>query len=136
MNASLAIWGALLDFAASVIVWTRPHSTIPAATVGGTIFIDPQLTASETKCALMHELIHLELGHGGCQPASVEREVQLMAARRLVTFEDLQRVAGWSRNPSEMAEELGVTEQVVMDRIATLDGDQIQALWPPSDHIA
>ena len=136
MNASLAVWSALRDFAASVIVWTRPHSAIPAATVDGTIYIDPKLTAAETRCALMHELIHLELGHCGCQPSLVEREVQLMAARRLVSFEDLQRVAGWSRNPSEMADELGVTEQVVVDRMATLDGDQVQALWPPSDHIA
>ncbi|WP_413456027.1 ImmA/IrrE family metallo-endopeptidase [Glutamicibacter sp. FR1] len=136
MIHSLAAWGALRDFAASVIVWTRPHSAIPAGTVDNTIFIDPELSEAETKCVLMHEIIHLELGHVGCQPTSVEREVQLMVARRLVQFDDLRRVAGWSNCPREMADELGVTEQVVLDRMATLDGDEIQTLWPPSDHIA
>lgn len=135
MIHSLSTWGALVDFTASIIVWSRPHSAAPAATIDNTIFIDPELTEAETKCVLAHELIHLELGHIGCQPASVEREVQLRVALRLVRFEDLRQVAGWSRCTTEMAEELGVTEQVILDRLATLDGDQVQALWPPSEHI-
>ncbi|WP_434089216.1 hypothetical protein [Glutamicibacter protophormiae] len=57
-------------------------------------------------------------------------------ARFLVSFEDLRRVAGWSRSPWVMAEELGVTEQVVIDRLQTLDGDQVKQLWPASEHIA
>ncbi len=66
----------------------------------------------------------------------MERQVCLETARFLVSFEDLQRVAGWSRSPWVMAEELGVTEQVVIDRLQTLNGDQIQQLWSVSEHIA
>ncbi|NAZ14816.1 hypothetical protein GT020_01860 [Glutamicibacter soli] len=57
-------------------------------------------------------------------------------AQFLVSFEDLRGVAGWCRNPWDMAEELGVTEQVIIDRLQTLDGDQIQQLWPASEHTA
>ncbi|GAB3621217.1 hypothetical protein GCM10027417_24780 [Glutamicibacter endophyticus] len=67
--------------------------------------------------------MHYQRSHKGCQPAGVERDVCLEAARILVTFEDLKRVAGWATCPAEMAEELGVTEQVILDRLVTLDGD-------------
>lgn len=35
-----------------------------------------------------------------------------------------------------MAEELGLTKEVVIDRLQTLDGDHGQQLWPVSEHIA
>lgn len=90
----------------------------------------------ETICSLTHEAVHLERKHVGCQPPHIERDVQLEVARRLITFEDLQRVAGWTKSPAEMADELGVTEEVVLLRVQTLDGDQVQQLWPPEEHIA
>jgi len=130
------VWGHLRDLAQAAIIWTRPHPNLPAATDGRHIWVDPKLTDRELRCVLAHEVIHIRHGHTRCQPPSIERQVCLEAAQILITFEDLQRVAGWSRNPQVMAEELDVTEKVVMDRLATLDGDQIQALWPPSDHIA
>lgn len=98
--------------------------------------MDPGLFQDEALCALTHEAIHLERNHSGCQPPVVEREVQLEVARRLVSFEGLKRVAGWAKSPAEMADELGVTEEVVLLRLQSLDGDQVQELWPPSEYIA
>lgn len=130
------VWGRLRGLAQAVIIWTRPHSEIPAATDGRRIWIDPKLTSNETRCVLAHEAIHVQHGHTSCQPRAIERQVRLEVARFLITFEDLQNIVGWSSCPSVMAEELGVTEQVLIDRLATLDGDQLQVLWPPGEHIA
>jgi len=130
------VWGMLRSLAHIVVIWNRPYPDIVAATDGRSIWIDPALTFVERMCYLAHEAIHIKHGHSGCQGSAVERQVCLEVAQFLVPFESLQRVASWSRNPSEMAEELGVTEEVLLDRLATLDGDQIQTLWPPSDHIA
>lgn len=130
------VWGMLRSLAHVMIIWHRPYPDIVAATDGRRIWIDPKLTSVERKCFLAHEAIHIQQGHNGCQPPGIERQVCLEVARFLVSFESLQSVAGWSRCPVEMAEELGVTEQVLLDRLATLDGDQIQALWPPGEHIA
>lgn len=131
-----SLWGRLRGLAHAVVIWTRPHSQIPAATDGRHIWVDPKLTNAEMRCVLAHEAIHIQHGHSKCQPPAAERQVCLEAAQFLVSFEDLRRVAGWSRCPAEMAEELDVTEQVLLDRLATLDGKQIQALWPPGEHIA
>ncbi|MGP9489643.1 ImmA/IrrE family metallo-endopeptidase [Glutamicibacter sp. AOP33-2CA-4] len=126
----------LRSLAHVMIIWHRPHPEVVAATDGRRIWIDPALTTSEQRCFLAHEAIHIKHGHTECQPPAVERQVCLEVARFLITFEDLQRVAGWSTCPAEIAEELGVIEQVVLDRLATLDGDQVQQLWAPAEHIA
>lgn len=130
------VWGMLRTLAQVVIIWNRPHPDLVAATDGRRIWVDPALTTAERRCFLTHEAFHIKHGHSGCQSPSVERQICLETARFLVTFEDLQRVADWSRSPWVMAEELGVTEQVVINRLQTLDGDQIQQLWPASEHIA
>lgn len=130
------VWGLLRDLAHAVVVWSRPHTALVAATDGRRIWIDPTLTAAETRCVLAHEAIHIKHGHTGCQTPAVERQVRLEVAQFMISFEDLQRVAGWSKNLTIMAEELDVLEQVLIDRLQTLDGDQMQQLWPPNEHIA
>ncbi|MFC0422291.1 ImmA/IrrE family metallo-endopeptidase [Glutamicibacter ardleyensis] len=126
----------LRSLAHVIIIWNRPHPEVVAATDGRRIWIDPSLTAVEQHCFLAHEAIHIQHGHTSCQTPAVERQVRLEVARFLISFEDLQTVAGWSRCPTIMAEELNVTEQVLLDRLVTLDGQQIQTLWPPGEHIA
>lgn len=130
------VWGMLRSLAHVVIIWTRPHPDLVAATDGRRIWIDPALTTAERRCFLAHEAMHIKHGHSECQPPAVERQICLETARFLVSFDDLRRVAGWARCPAELADELGVTEQVILDRLATLDGDQIQVLWPASEHTA
>lgn len=130
------VWGLLREIAQSVVVWSRPHSALVAATDGRKIWIDPKLTAAETRCVLAHEAMHIKHGHNGCQPPAVERQIRYEVARFMISFEDLQRVAGWSKNLTVMAEELDVLEHVLVDRLQTLDGDQMQQLWPANEHIA
>lgn len=130
-------WGRLRQLAHIAIIWTRPHSHASAATDGASrIWLDPELTQDEHRCALTHELIHIHYGHRGCQPPAIERRVCLEAARLLVTFEQLAEQAPWARTMAELAEELSVTEAVLIDRLQTLDGDQLQQLWPNENHIA
>ena len=66
----------------------------------------------------------------------VEREVCFETARLLISFDHLERHAGWARSLGELAEELSVTEEVLIDRLMTLDGDQLQCLWPADLHTA
>ncbi|UUX60131.1 ImmA/IrrE family metallo-endopeptidase [Glutamicibacter halophytocola] len=129
------IFNLLRTISHVAVIWNRPYPDIVAATNGRSIWIDPALTSVERVCYLTHEAIHIKHGHTGCQGRAIERQVCLEVAQFLVPFESLQGVASWSRHPAEMADELGVTEEVLLDRLATLDGDQIQALWPPSEHI-
>ncbi|KLI90645.1 hypothetical protein AA310_00600 [Arthrobacter sp. YC-RL1] len=130
------VWNMLCTLAQVVIIWNRPHPDLVAATDGRRIWLDPALTTAERRCFLAHEAFHIKHGHQGCQPPAIERQICLEAARFLISFEDLQRVAGWARCPEDMAEELDVLPEVVIDRLQTLDGDQIQQLWPVSEHVA
>ncbi|MFJ6848760.1 hypothetical protein ACIQO5_10250, partial [Micrococcus luteus] len=77
------------------------------------------LTA-ERRCALTHELVHLEHGHRGCQPPAVEHAVRAAAARQLITLEQLADALPWSMSLDELADELWVTPLVLTDRLAGL----------------
>ncbi|WP_313812400.1 ImmA/IrrE family metallo-endopeptidase [Glutamicibacter sp.] len=122
--------------ASTVIQWTRPRPTAPGGADGRRSWIDEKLTQDERRCVLAHEAVHLKHGHRGCQPPAIEREVCLEAAIYLINFQDLKSAVRWSTHPAVIAEELGVTEHVVIDRLQTLDGDELQELFPPGEHIA
>lgn len=113
-----------------------PAPEVAAGTDGRRIWIDTALTKAERRSFLAHETFHTKHGHTGCQPPAVEREICLEVAQFLIPFEDLGRVAGWARHPADMTEELEVTAQVTFDRLQTLNGDQIQTLWPPGEYFA
>ncbi|OIH85886.1 hypothetical protein BLJ79_03525 [Arthrobacter sp. UCD-GKA] len=130
-------WGKLRQLAHIEIIWTRPHSHAPPATDGTSrIWLDPNLNQTEHRCALTHELIHIQHGHCGCQTPAIERLVRWESARLLINFEHLAHHARWAHSLPELAEELMVTEDVLIDRLQTLDGDQLQRLWPSEDHVA
>ncbi|MCC0765675.1 hypothetical protein [Micrococcus luteus] len=70
-------WRALRALSHVVVVWSRPHAAAPAATNGADlVWLDPRMTQAERRCALTHELVHLEHGHRGCQPPAVEHAVR------------------------------------------------------------
>lgn len=55
----------------------------------------------------------------------LELSVRFRAARALVSLEALRAGLCWAMSAEELADELGVTERVVMDRIACLtDGER------------
>lgn len=81
------------------------------------IWLDKRLNQVERRCALTHELIHLERRHTGCQPHSVEVDVRAEAARRLIQLDHLIAGLRWARSFAELADELWVTEDVLRDRL-------------------
>lgn len=131
------LWGKLRTLAHISIIWTRPHSHAPAATDGfSRIWLDPTLSQDEFRCALTRELIHLQRGHRGCQPTAIERAVRMEVAHLLVSLEDLAQYADWARGFAELADDLSVTEQVMIDRLQTLDHAQHQMRLPSEFHTA
>ncbi|WGH80627.1 ImmA/IrrE family metallo-endopeptidase [Auritidibacter ignavus] len=118
-------WQELCHLDHVIVEWMRPHPMIPAATDGERcIWLDPRMNQVERRCALTHELVHLEFGHVGCQPAGVERGVRVETARRLITVEQLAEWVPWALSFEELASELWVTEMVLADRVDNLNADE------------
>lgn len=92
-----------------------------AATDGTIIWLHNSLLAREERCALTHEIDHIEEGHTGRQPQKVERRIREKTARRLIPVAWLVDAYRWSPQTREVAEELGVTEAVLLDRLDTLN---------------
>lgn len=93
---------------------------ITACTDGvATIWLDDRLTQTERRCAVAHELVHLHHGHTGHQSARIERMVRERVARWLVPLEDLAVFRGGELSLWSVAEDLGVTVDVLRDRLDT-----------------
>lgn len=92
------------------------------------IRLDKRLLQVERRCTLAHELVHLEAGEGRPCSASREREVNRIAAARLVPFEALVKAARWARGPLELAEELWVTPSMLEARCETLTAAELFAV--------
>lgn len=118
-------WRALRHLVHVTIDWVRMPDDVPGRTNGiDMIWIDNRLQQLERRCVLVHELVHLERRHVGCQPASVERAVSIETARRLIPIEQLCRHAAWSRSLHELADDLWVTGNVLTDRLTSLTPEE------------
>lgn len=89
-----------------------------------TILLASNLTQAERRCALAHELAHIDLGHTG-RAAAVERHRQErqadeLAARRLITLPALVDAVLWARDEYEAADELWVDPGTLHTRLQTL----------------
>lgn len=88
------------------------------------IIIDRRLTRTEGRSTLAHEIAHIDLGHLptdlGHFGARQEKEAAALAARRLIPITRLAEALLWCRDDHELAEELNVDQQVLMDRRAIL----------------
>jgi len=121
-------WGALRELAHV----TLHFIVMPDGALGRTdgrrrIWLDKRLQQAERRCALTHELVHLERGHTSCQGPRAEQRVREETARRLISFDDLVEAYRWTQHSAELADELWVTVDVVQDRLAALnDGERRQ----------
>jgi Zn-dependent peptidase ImmA (M78 family) len=100
------------------------------------IAIDDRLDKVRRRCALAHELAHIDLGHhtqtAGCGAGTSRiarrREVHAdqLAAERLITVDDLAEAFRWVHvvGPEEAAAELGVTTELVKRRVKTLTAEE------------
>jgi hypothetical protein len=103
---------------------------VPGRTNGrDIIWLDKRLSQVERRCALTHELIHIEDAHDGCQPPAIEAKVRAEAARRLVKLDHLAKAMQWSLSFDELADELWVTPEVLQDRIKHLTDAEWQILF-------
>lgn len=117
------------------VVWRRPRHDLLAASNGvDRVWIDPLLNDDEIRCALAHELLHLEEKHVGCQTPAVEQRVRDEVARRLIPIEELCAAAAWTRSRTELCEELRVTDLVLLDRLRTLTDEELAQLREATAH--
>ena len=89
---------------------------------GDTIWLCSSLTQAERRCALTHELHHVE--RGVPTPDLLTREERLvdeLAARQLIPMLDLISALRTSRDPYRMAEDLWCDAHTVRVRMSTLD---------------
>ena len=93
-------------------------------TDGVNIFLDDRLNAEQTLCTLLHESIHLERGHVGHQSEAVEMAVRYETARRLLPLDRIVGICKDGKSLGGLAKSLSVTQQVLMDRAATLSDQQ------------
>lgn len=70
------------------------------------------LTPVEQRCVLAHELGHALLSHVGSSAAD-ERAAERFAARLLIDPRALAEACRWARDDAELADELGVTIDIV-----------------------
>lgn len=121
-------WRELRRRADIDLVFAPLPPPLHAATDGRVIWMHDKLLQVERRCALVHELVHIERGDTCTQSEAVERAVRGEAARRLIPFEDLVDAARWSRDHFEVADDLWVTPTVLADRIGTLTPDELATL--------
>lgn len=76
------------------------------------ILLAPGLTPVEQRCVLAHELGHALRMHVGASAAD-ERAAERFAARVLIDPVALRAACTWAHDDDELAEELGVTVDVV-----------------------
>lgn len=98
------------------------------------IALDDRLDRVGRRCALAHELAHIDLGHthqvAGSGPGTSRiarrREIEAddLAARRLITPRYLADAIRWCLCEEEVAEELGVTVELTRRRMALLNDEE------------
>ncbi|MFJ4288021.1 hypothetical protein ACIPY0_20460 [Paenarthrobacter nicotinovorans] len=100
---------------------------VPSRTDGVDIYVDDRLDDIALRCAVEHEMIHIERGHSTLQTEDVEMSVRYETAKRLLPLDKIAGVCKQGRSLAAVARELGVTRQVLMDRAVTLTDDQALA---------
>ncbi len=81
------------------------------------IMVDEHITRAERRCALAHELAHMDAGDRPTDlcwfAARQETNADKLAARRLVDIDELAAAMRWTDDPREIAEHLEVTLSVL-----------------------
>jgi hypothetical protein len=93
-----------------------------------TVVLEESLSFREKRCSLAHEVVHVERRDECSQPAAVEAEVHLVAARRLIDLVALARVLSWTHEPRIVADELCVDEPTLECVLASLSDDEVEHL--------
>lgn len=121
-------WRALRRLTHVNLHW-REMDGILGQTDGATvIYMNPDQSQAQRRCTLAHELAHIELGHICGETPKDEAASRELAARRMIPIETLMDALRWADNLEEVADELWVDHQTLIDRLDTLTDDERQAL--------
>ncbi len=113
-------WRRLRELDHVELRWVVVPGVLGATDGVRSIQLHPHQSQAQRRSTLAHELAHLELRHGpGCTERE-EREAGALAARWLVSLDDLVEAARWARSWGELADELWVDVETVRIRLATL----------------
>lgn len=119
-------WRALRELDRVAVSWRSdlPH-TVHAVTNGhNIIWMAKNLLQVERRCALQHELVHIELGHTCHQNDHIESQVRRITARRLIPTRMLFGAWKEALSVEEWADALWVTPPVLEDRLDGLTADE------------
>lgn len=92
-----------------------------------TIWIDIRLTRRERGTTIVHEMIHAERGHSHDDP-SIEREVELETARRLIPASTLIVALASSTHPEDLCDMLDSDMDVLVTRFQGLTVNELTAV--------
>lgn len=96
------------------------------------ILLDENITKAERRCALAHEIAHMDTGDSPTElcwfGARQETDADRLAARRLIDVDDLARALRWSRDRREIAELLEVSLNVLAIREVDFTDDEYRYL--------
>jgi hypothetical protein len=96
------------------------------------ILIEGRQNAAVRRCSLAHAIAHLDLGHhetlAGWFENREEADADDLAARRLITLEELGRALAWTRVRHEVAAELDVDLTMLAVREQGLDSSERRRL--------
>lgn len=111
------------------VSWRQMPVGTSATIEGARIEMADDLTQAQRRVTITHELIHDERGvphgHDPAEEIAVERET----ARRLIPIESLIRVARLGLSLHDAAEELWVTEDLVVCRLSSITHPAERAAW-------
>ncbi|WP_183407210.1 ImmA/IrrE family metallo-endopeptidase [Nocardioides marmorisolisilvae] len=104
------------------------------------ILLERDHPPAQRRSSLAHALAHLDLGHAetpsGWFEQREEVEAEDLAARRLIPLPALARALAWSREPDEVARELGVDDAMLtlrQSRMATDERRRLRRMLARSD---
>ncbi|MFW0169259.1 ImmA/IrrE family metallo-endopeptidase [Rothia sp. P4278] len=109
---------ALAERLGVAIVYRKLAGGLHAYWDGQQIIIDPRLTQRQERCALTHDLMHVQAGdatyvHAMKSPA-IESKRDLQAAEYLIDPAEFHKVAAiYPDDPVRVARELGVTDRLL-----------------------
>lgn len=119
-------WRRLRNLPHIDVRWTRDEIELAGADAWwypdeSTILMDSRLLQVERRCALAHELAHIERGDRPCInqwfDARQELAADLVAARWLIPRDCLLSALRWSDDKHEIADELWVTVDLLQARL-------------------
>lgn len=119
-------WKALRELDTVAVSWRDDLPPPVHAVTNGRniIWMAKNLLQVERRCALQHELIHIEHGHTCRQNSRIEAQVRQITAERLIPARLLFRAWKAALSIEEWAESLWVTPAVLHDRLDNLSLDE------------